>query len=709
MPTVAVKEEPKEDNAAKPAAEDDDDEMLDDNMHWMLTIELDDKEMKQFKKSPSNFIVRKMKGAEVSYGRLDRQQQLNFDAAKAKEVNQFISTAAVRRCKDEAEKKEANGSNRIIKARWILTWKPIPESEQAEAQKDREADLAKTGKSAIEASLKRKAKARIVLIGYQHPDLMAEGYKTASPVVGHGSKLLLLQMLTMRKWRAQSIDAVTAFLQTEACEEARRLWTRGVPELTEALGCEEEDEALRILRSIYGLTTSPRAFFLDVSKKLESFGGRRLLGDPCIHVFLDGDQVIGVTASHVDDFLISGCPKSAKWKSIFEQITGAYRWGELQSGTFRFSGIDVTQHADFSFTLSQQFYVETIPDMPFTAQQLQNSSMPLTPSQITSCKEALGALAWLATQTSPLASARVGLYLSECKEGCMMKTPQKIQQLIAELRREYRPLTISTLDGQQDWTKVAVVTFSDASLHNRDKGGSTGGIIHMLADSSVVDGNLVAMTIVGWRSWRLKRVAISSNDAEVQTLVEAEDGNFRFRLLWSELNGGPGAVIDENLIRRSEAAVAIVKGLTVSDSKGGYDAIERLEGAQLGLTNVRTAIQAHSLKQCFSDPQSCLKWVAGVFNLSDALTKDTRESRSTLIKFYDQGSWRVKFDPNMVVSGRRLKQQQKENLEIAMVWLDALCKWQAQAELDDSENEHFLESSLAEIDVGQYRMSHKLA
>ena len=42
------------------------------------------------------------------------------------------------------------------------------------------------------------------------------------------------------------------------------------------------------------------------------------------------------------------------------------------------------------------------------------------------------------------------------------------------------------------------------------------------------------MCLLSWRTWKLKRKAVGSNDAEVQSILEAEDQNFRVRMLWSE-------------------------------------------------------------------------------------------------------------------------------------------------------------------------------
>ena len=73
---------------------------------------------------------------------------------------------------------------------------------------------------------------------------------------------------------------------------------------------------------------------------------------------------------------------------------------------------------------------------------------------------------------------------------------------------------------------------------------------------------------------------------------------------------------------RSTMATAAVNGIVVTDSKGGYDAVEINEGSTLGLSNIRTAVQAYLLKENFRAPNRTLKWIAGNWNLADALTKE---------------------------------------------------------------------------------------
>ncbi len=106
------------------------------------------------------------------------------------------------------------------------------------------------------------------MLGFQHPDLGSPDYKTASPDVHPMTRNLLLQQIAWRRWTITSCDAASAFLQAAPSEEDKEIFTTGVPELAIALGA-TPGEALRILRAVYGLTTAPRAFWVDVGEKVK--------------------------------------------------------------------------------------------------------------------------------------------------------------------------------------------------------------------------------------------------------------------------------------------------------------------------------------------------------------------------------------------------------------------------------------------------------
>ena len=97
----------------------------------------------------------------------------------------------------------------------------------------------------------------------------------------------------------------------------------------------------------------------------------------------------------------------------------------------------------------------------------------------------------------------------------------------------------------------------------------------------------------------MKRRAIGSNDAEIQSILEAEDVGFRARLLRAEVHGASFDVKELrgiDLAEKMEAVARLVRGVLCTDSRGGYDAVEVNESPLLGLSNLRSALQAFQLR-----------------------------------------------------------------------------------------------------------------
>ena len=200
-----------------------------------------------------------------------------FVRAKGKEVNSFLKNAAVRKCMDDKEASEAFGSGRILKARWVLTWKNVAPDERQEALQD----MSENKNTVVNADATKRAKARIVLLGFQHPSLLDRNFKTSAPVISSLGKNLIYTASTLHQWELQGLDLATAFLQTMPTEADDKLYTTGVPELCEALQA-PPGSVLRILRNIYGSTTAPRGLWLSLNKTLCELGGVPTLGERCL-------------------------------------------------------------------------------------------------------------------------------------------------------------------------------------------------------------------------------------------------------------------------------------------------------------------------------------------------------------------------------------------------------------------------------------------
>lgn len=246
------------------------------------------REWKRLKREPQSFFVKKVRSAEVKWHLLSPEKKEAFQAAKQAEVDQWIQAEAVKRAVGPIPK------GRTLKTRWVLTYK-------------------ESG----------APKARIVLIGYQDPDL--ESLQSSAPTMSRRTRQVALQYSSVRQWRLLKADVKAAFLQGEATEKDRLVYALPVPELAAALGV-SPNEAVQVLKACYGLVTAPARWFQCISKTLKELGFHQCKSDPCLWIFLCADergemQTQGYICSHVDDFIISGNEQCEVVQSL-----GGFSW-----------------------------------------------------------------------------------------------------------------------------------------------------------------------------------------------------------------------------------------------------------------------------------------------------------------------------------------------------------------------------------------------
>ncbi len=206
--------------------------MSSDYVAFSVDLSGDEKELQAFLLDPELLLVQKLRSSEVSYGKLAKVQQKLFDASKAKEVSQFIKTKALRARRDKIQEQKAWPRGRIMKARRVLSWKPIPPEER-----DEPIEAAADGSDpTMSPDGTRKAKARTVIVGLQHPDFGNPKFKTTSPVVSQHNRAWVFELAAFHQRRLESCDATTAFLQGKSKEESNRTWTTSVSDLAPGYG-----------------------------------------------------------------------------------------------------------------------------------------------------------------------------------------------------------------------------------------------------------------------------------------------------------------------------------------------------------------------------------------------------------------------------------------------------------------------------------------
>eukprot|EP00439_Symbiodinium_sp_Y106_P048762 s3212_g6.t1 len=182
-----------------------------------------------------------------------------------------------------------------------------------------------------------------------------------------------------------------------------------------------------------------------------------------------------------------------------------------------------------------------------------------------------------------------------------------------------------------------------------------------------------ALGTVSWKAdgAAAPRETLGSNGAEVQAVTVGEDSCFLLRAVWYELNGG--TVSRESL---EPSLQADTQGALVTDSKGIFDAMTRNLSSLHGLRSSRAGFELTVSYQQAIRLGTKLRWVNGVAQLADGLTKSNPSARKGLLEFLTKGQrWSIVYDPFFTagkkLSKAKLQQMLKSQEEAFIIRLKA--------------------------------------
>ncbi|CAL1145601.1 unnamed protein product [Cladocopium goreaui] len=171
-------------------------------------------------------------------------------------------------------------------------------------------------KRKIDPNIACKAKARLCVGGQRDPDLGVKEMEVDAPTASRHSLLLGLQVALVRGWLVSIGDIRAAFLN--GVEAPRSLFfkqpARGIPGL-------QPGQLIEILKGVFGLSTSPKLWWIRLSSELTQITFQvhgkdyRIIQndiDPCVFQVLrvdgEGHQVCGLIFTHVDDLMVMADP-----------------------------------------------------------------------------------------------------------------------------------------------------------------------------------------------------------------------------------------------------------------------------------------------------------------------------------------------------------------------------------------------------------------
>ena len=589
-----------------------------DLVFMTLEIPLPDrpKDVKQFARDSTSWMTAQIKKSpEVKISKLSPEEVKKFDAAKSVEVNNWIREGACRAAEGYVP------LSRIMRMRWVLTYK-------------------QSGAS----------KARIVILGFEDPDLLQ--MRTASPTMTRRTRQLLLTFASCMQWPLLKGDVKSAFLQGAASEELRDVYAKPVPELAKSMGL-ADGQPVKLVKACYGLANAPAEWHRSVTTAMQEAGFQVLTTEPCAWRLMGTDQdgnptVLGLAAAHVDDFLFCGNEEDCRYRAALHYLYDKFIWSPWEANRFDHCGVQLHQNTDGSFLLDHSQFCEKLEQVEIVKDGRKEGDAAHE-GEKSQLRGLLGGIQWRTYQTGPLHAAQLSFLQSEMSQATV-KTLRDANKLCREVHHHrHLPIRITPLNVKNP-SEVTFVTWCDAALGNRPNGGSTGGYVVTATEPAIAQGQPSVLNLISWKSGRLPRVARSSLAAEVQSFSEAEEEQMFCRLQWAEFCGS-------NIpLRNPEDVVKTVAGYMVTDARSLFDVLLKGEQATsgLGLREKYSALEIMSIQQRLQMCGTHTRWVHSEAQLADALTK--RLVTSSLKKVLAQNVWTLVEDPTFT-SSKRLKQQ----------------------------------------------------
>ena len=471
------------------------------------------------------------------------------------------------------------------------------------------------------------AKSRIIVPGHLDPHL--GDFRTDAPTCAPTAVRMAKAIAASRGWRATTFDVTTAFLQGKKI--SRQLYIRapheGLPAIEE-LGWDavQPGQLLQILKSAYGLTESPRLWYLEVVDRLNTTPLQELEVCKCVFVASQEGRTWAILVLHVDDGMLFGDFEDPRFQALKEQINGMFpikEWKPLTEEAQQFLGVSVRQVDGEIIDDMTQYIKDIVPPaaIPGTG--------PLIGKETTLYRQLLMRLRWPAQQTMPHMLYEVSLLAQRVEKATREDLREVIKlhaKFVAEAEEGRACLKYPKMDENE---KLFFLSYFDASLGKEVDGKSQLGAMHFITTERARQRPAPA-AVVDFSTTKSSRVVRSSMAAESASLSVCVDRHLYGRIVLDMLLTGQWK-LDENW----RSTMNVGGGIT-TDAKSLYDhmgstAIPTERQTMLDLMVARSHLEDHAYE---------LFWVPTHKQFADGLTKKMKNPLWELFCRFNKLSWK---------------------------------------------------------------------
>ena len=413
--------------------------------------------------------------AEVSVKNLNLEEKILFEKAKDAELNCWVQTNALK----PILRKYLN-PEQILKSRWVLTWKEVDPEQNHGSQK--------------------KAKARLVVLGFQDPHLTEVARD--SPTLTREGRHTVLQTIASQAWELCSFDIKTAFLRGQA-DAANPLAMEPPPELRKKLDL-HADQVCSLIGNAYGRVDAPLLFYKELTKQWKKLGFRTHPLEPCVFILESNEpngqrRLHGILGTHVDDGIIGG---DAYFREKISKLKEVLPFGSFKTKRFVFTGILLEQTPDGSIMASQEDYVKRIPAIDIGRIRRSEPTSPINESELNKLRGLIGSLQYAVTHTRPDLAAKLG----EVQTQIANATVQTLLTANKVLREAQENSHVKICFRHIDPKLVTHVSFGDASFASAKQLSSFQGTIICATDLKLEKNQKAPVSPLTWTSKKIARV-----------------------------------------------------------------------------------------------------------------------------------------------------------------------------------------------------------
>ena len=428
-----------------------------------------------------------------------------------------------------------------------------------------------------------RLKARLVPHG--HRDAEKDQVRSDSSSASLFGIRLLLSLAAFLHMPLSSVDVRMAYLQARPLD--REIF------MIPPKGCAENGVFWKLIRPAYGITEAGRLWQRTINDFLSSYGFESIREIPDFFVLRRDGKIVILLAKLVDDCLLAGTAEETQ--KFYSAFSSKFSVGSLVAAEngMRFAGLDISQKADFSVEASM---APAFPKIILDPDRRRNHHAPCDEAEILKFREMCGSLVYPGSTLLPQAAVTASL-LQQKLPNLTIKTLKEANAALSHLSRLRPTMSFPSPKGPVESLKL--LSFSDAS--HGEAYGQTGFVIGLYA--TMCDNTNIFHT-VDFGSKKQRRVSFSSLGAEILAAADASDrGIFYCQAINSILKGMTNSTVRLNLL---------------VDSRGLFDTLSTLhEGRDYRLrgtvARLRDSFASHEI--------AGIRWIRGIANLADALTK----------------------------------------------------------------------------------------